>query len=557
MADAALPAVSVDADVPMGPASGAGFGAQVSDFMAQPAVRKALPALVGLSVLAAAGALYMTIANGPSHMLYSSLSDGERAQVVATLEAGGISYSIDNATGAVRVAENDLYRARMLVASDGSLATPEASNTMLDTIPLGASRTLEGERLRLARERELMRTIKEIDGIESVRVHLATPARSVFIRDAADPSASVMLRLARGRGLEKSQVDAIVNLVAGSVPGMSSEDVRVVDQNGALLSEEGDESADALTLQRAFESKLREQVAQLLIPMLGQGNFSSEVQVELDMDESTSAREVYDDEGTIRSENESSSVRTDPGAVGGVPGVLANTPPPPAELVEEAPEATAPEQGAGVTDSQTSAARDYALDREVAVTSSRPGGLARLSVAVALSEEALEKIAPADEEQLQALISAAVGAQEDRGDQVTVMVGGFEPPVAVETPFYDTSWFAMALRYGGALLALLLVLLLGVRPLLAILRGDTKEATDADDDTADDETNEDEDEEANPLANIETSNPSPGQPHTQGQLPAPQNLNEQVALARQLAVEQPERAVTALQRMLINNREGA
>ena len=142
-----------------------------------------------------------------------------------------------------------------------------------------------------------MRTIAEIDNIESVRVHLATPTRSVFVRENTAPTASVMVRLARGRSLEKSQVDAIVNLVAGSVPGMDSGDVRVVDQNGALLSSDTSDSEGRLALQSAFESKLRDQVAKLLVPLLGEGNFSSEVQVELDMRESTSARESYDKEG--------------------------------------------------------------------------------------------------------------------------------------------------------------------------------------------------------------------------------------------------------------------
>ncbi len=99
------------------------------------------------------------------------------------------------------MAEDDLYRARMMVASDGGLAAPETTAEMLDAIPMGSSRTLEGERLRNVRERELMMTIMEIDGVEAVRVHLAQAEKSVFVRENAPPSASVMVRLARGRNL--------------------------------------------------------------------------------------------------------------------------------------------------------------------------------------------------------------------------------------------------------------------------------------------------------------------------------------------------------------------
>ena len=212
--------------------------------------------------------------------------------MVAALEAGGIGYAIDNATGALSVAENDVYRARMLVASDAGIAAPEDASAMLDAMPLGTSRTLEGERLRLARERELMLTIREIDGIESVRVHLATPERSVFVRENNPPSASVMVRLVSGRSLSQSQVEAIVNLVAASVPGMSADAVRVVDQNGRLLSDPREQVTEGLTLQREHEAKLREQVDALLLPLLGDGNFSAQVQVELDQTEVTSARET-------------------------------------------------------------------------------------------------------------------------------------------------------------------------------------------------------------------------------------------------------------------------
>ncbi|GMN01798.1 flagellar basal-body MS-ring/collar protein FliF [Erythrobacter sp. MTPC3] len=522
-----------------------GLGGKFGAFIDQPALRKSLPALAGLGAIGLAGALYLGLSSGPQRVLYSSLSDGERAQVVETLETGGVSFDIDGATGTLMVAEDDLYRARMLVASNGALAVPETGSDMLNNIPLGASRTLEGERMRLARERELTTTIAEIDGIEAVRVHLATPERSVFVRENSAPSASVMLRLARGHNLDKSQVDAIVNLVAGSVPDLSSADVRVVDQNGQLLSETGKDDGSGLTLQREFEGKFRDQLSKLLIPMLGAGNFSTEVQVALDMQESTSARESYDKEGALRNEAETLSVRGAGQQVGGVPGVLANTPPEPAELVNEAPAGGEAEQANEASDTESSAQRSYALGREVAVTSTRPGGIARLSVAVAVSEEALQKIAPADEAKLQQLIETAVGADPDRGDTVTVLVGAFPPAVIADLPFYETRWFSMALRYGGGLIALLLVLLLGVRPLLAILRGDKKGASEG----AADEAEQDLDPETGEII----AAPVAG---SQAQLAAPENLREQVALARRLATEQPDRAVSALQRMLISPQNG-
>ena len=532
MAETTLPADAA-------PPAGTDLVGRARGLMAQPAVRRVLPALGGLAALAAVAGLYLTLAEGPQRVLYSQLSDGERASVVETLDTAGIAYDIDPATGMLSVAEDDLYRARMLVASDGSLASPDNTVELLDSIPLGSSRTLEGERLRNVRERELVRTIEEINGVESARVHLASPERSVFVRDNVAPSASVMLRLARGRSLGEDQVQAIVNLVAGSVPGLSPESVRVADQSGRLLSSTEASPTDTLDLQREFEEKLQLQVAQLLTPMIGEGNFSSQVQVELDLSEETRARESYDPEGVVRSVSETSSTRGGDTLAGGVPGVTANTPPDPAQLEEGAPQggqatnfATTPQSG------QTSAQRVFEVGREVAVTSSGPGTVRRISVAVALSEEALQAIQPATAEQVQQLVSAAVGADPQRGDQVTVIAGAFEPVEVVEPAFYETEWFELALRYGTALLAVILGLLLGVRPIMKALRG--PQADDENDEDAAPAKVEGSDGEEIPL----TAQAAPG-----GST-APDDLREQVELARRLANEQPERAVTALRRML-------
>ncbi|RDC59139.1 Flagellar M-ring protein [Alteripontixanthobacter maritimus] len=505
-------------------------------FFAQPAIRKALPAIAGIGALAVVAAMWMTLATGPSRVLYTSLSDGERASVVETLETGGIDYDIDNATGMLSVAEDDLYRARMLVASEGGLAAPETGSEMLNNIPLGASRTLEGERLRQVRERELMLTIGEIDGVEAVRVHLATPQRSAFVRENTAPSASVMVRLSRGHSLTPPQVSAIVNLVAGSVPGMTADAVKLVDQHGRLISATADAGTDRLKMQADHEEKLRLQIASLLVPMLGEGNFSTEVQVDLDMSEQTSARETYDKEGVIRSETEMRSSRADAAAAAGIPGVTANTPPPAGELVDGAPEGTDAAGAAGTTDSDSTARRTYELGREVAVSSNGPGTVRRLSVAVALSKEAMAQIAPVTPKQIETLVASAVGADDQRGDKVTVVTGKFDPLVVTEPPFYETSWFAAILRNAVALIAVILALWFGVRPMVrALKRDDTAEQGDV----------------AAPVdgpvdgGELQASNPAPP-----GATRDNDALREQVALARSLATQQPDRAATALRRML-------
>ena len=523
---------------------------RLRSFAGQPPVRKALPWFALTAGLGGAALMWQALAPQSQRMLYSALSDGERAQVAGALDKASIKYHIDSSTGAISVGEDDLYKARMLVASDGALAQPETGQQMLDKLPMGASRGLEGERLLAAREREMELTIKQIDGVESVRVHLAEAERSVFVRDNTPPTASVMVKLASGRSLGESQVQAIVNLVAGSVPGMTPDAVKVVDQHGRLLSAHGGAEAERFELQGRMEDKLRRQVSQLLSPMLGEGNFSSQVQVELDMDQQTSARESYDKNGVVRSEMNSQSQNSGASGAVGVPGVLSNTPPPPTAAQSGAPQGTptpvasaspAPQSG------ESASTKTYELGREVAVSTASPGKLKRLSVAVGLSDAAFKKAKPADIDQIKQLVSAAVGANPQRGDTVTVVVRKFEPDVAVPVPFYEAPWFSMVLRNAVALIAVLMFMLMGVRPLVKALKRDAAQVPatkDKDGDKAEPEVDL--------AAEVVAANPI--NPET-GQIDE-NLLQRQIGLAQQLAHERPESAVTAL-RQLLKQGEGA
>lgn len=498
-------------------------------FAGQPPVQRLLPWFLGVSALGIVALTWAAFSPSPQRVLYSALGDAERASVVDALDKASIGYAIDNATGTLTVNEGDLYRARMLVAQDGALAAPESGAQMLDSLPMGASRTLEGERLRAARERDLVLTIQEIDGVEAVRVHLAEGEKSVFVRENAPPSASVMVRLARGKQLSEGQVSAIVNLVAGSFPGMAVDAVRVADQHGRLLSQPASANSDRLDLQARTEDKLRRQVSALLTPMLGDGNFTSEIQVELDMDEVTSARENYDRDGAVRTETQQQSSTTALAPAIGVPGVLSNTPPPAATARPGPPEGTPP-PGQPPLNGEASSSRTYELGREVAVANTAPGQLKRLSVAVALSAGAMQGAKPADIEQIRQLVSAAVGANVQRGDQVAVIARRFQPAAEEVPALWEAPWFAPLLRYGAALVAIVLVLLLGVRPLVKALRRDSEPA--------------------------EIVTTLDGGELTPLNLTSPQLLHRQLGLAQKLVADRPDAAVAALRQMLATPSNG-
>lgn len=478
---------------------------QVRGLLGQPAVKRSLPLLFLVGLIAAGWLAWSMIATPPQRILFANVSDADKAAITSALQAANISSSIDS-SGSVTVAEDDYHKARMLLASQNLPKAAPGGYAILDQLPMGVSRAVEGERLRQARETELARSIEEIDSVAEARVHLATPEASVFVRDRTEPSASVILKLQPGRALGDAQVRSIVNLVASSVPGMRPESVTIVDQMGVLLSKATDGKGDGnsagdnrIEFQRRVEDKYREQLVQLLTPMVGAGNFTTEVQADVNLDESEATRESYDKQGgVIRAEQGAwTGTSKDATAPGGIPGALSNTPPPASQLVNPnaagqaataagstgaaTPAGAAPPGTPPVQQKQSdSFARTYATGKEVSVTRAAPGDVKRLSVAVLLREEPGKPRSTAEINQITELVRAAVGYDPNRQDQVTVISRKFTAP-ALDTKngpaWYDAEWVPMVARNATALVIALLVLLLGVRPLAKALLKKREEAT--------------------------------------------------------------------------------
>lgn len=479
------------------PASASGIGgtggfanplSQMRSILGQPAVKRSVPLIFMLGLIGAAALAWMALSTPPQRVLFASLPESDKAAVAEALTAASIPNAIDG-TGSLTVAEDDYHKARMLLAGQGLPKAAPGGYALLDQLPMGVSRAVEGERLRQARETELARSIGEIDTVAEARVHLATPEATVFVRDKAEPSASVIVKLQPGRTLSDAQVRSIVNLVASSVPGMKAEAVTIVDQAGALLSKSGQDgtAGDArIDFQRRVEDKYRQQLVQLLTPLLGPGNFTAEVQAEVDLDESQATRESFDKTGAVvRAEqgNWTGAPRDGANAPGGIPGALSNVAPAPATVATPTPEGAAPAAAAGQPATPIAApgmkqsdsfARSYDNAKEISVTRAAPGSIKRLSVAVLLKEEPGKPRGQVEIRQIDELVKAAVGFNAARQDQVTVVSRKFSSAADAkdEGPaFYESGWFAMIARNVTAIVIALLVLLLGVRPLAkALLR---------------------------------------------------------------------------------------
>lgn len=238
--------------------------------------------------------------------LYGKQELYDTANIMEMLEKEQVPFRLEKSSGQILVPENQLAHVRMALAARGVRAAMPAGLEGLDNVTgLGTSEFMEGARYRHALEGELARTIISLDAVRSARVHLAIPKRTLFVgRDEEKPSASVMLDLQPGQAMEPGQVEAIANLVAGSISGMKPGAVTIVDQAGQLLSAElgdkagfGKQSVQQMEYVRKLEQYIRQRANDMLYPMLGTGNFRVQIAADVNFNAVEETQQQLDPQG--------------------------------------------------------------------------------------------------------------------------------------------------------------------------------------------------------------------------------------------------------------------
>ena len=316
------------------------FGLSFLENLSEMTMLRQVGLMVGLAASVAIGFAVVLWSQQPDYRpLYGSLAGMDSKQIMETLAAADIAYTVEPNSGALLVKADDVARARMKLAAAG--VTPSDSNIGFEILDkdqgLGTSQFMEATRYRRGLEGELARTISSLNNVKGARVHLAIPKSSVFVRDERKPSASVLVELFSGRSLEPGQVLAIINLVATSVPELSKSQITVVDQKGNLLSDMAENSAltqagKQFDYSRRMESMLTQRVHNILQPVLGNDRYKAEVSADVDFSAVESTSEQFNpDQPALRSEQSTSEQRTAAnGPPQGVPGALSNQPPAPA-----------------------------------------------------------------------------------------------------------------------------------------------------------------------------------------------------------------------------------
>jgi flagellar M-ring protein FliF len=455
-----------------------------NEFMQRPAIRRALPAIAMIGTASVAALAWWSFQTPAQLPLFQGLAEADKSSVADALQSAGISFALDRNTGAITVAEGEVHKARMMLAGQGLPKAPPSSDTVLSSIPMGSSRAVENETLKGAREADLERTIEAIDAVKSARVHIAVAEPSVFVRDQSKSAASIMLTLHGGRTLTDAQVRAMQHLVASSVPSLAPEEVSIVDQSGQLLSQ-ADASAENENFQHQVrvEARYREAISSLLGPMLGAGNFTTEVHADLDFTESQSTRETYPKgDGALRSEEgnrTSASAATAPAI--GIPGATSNQPPSASQVATQPggvqttpPQTPTAPQGNGQT--AETFARSFDVGREISVTHNPQGRISRLTVAIALrNPKGAKPRTPAELAKIENLVKGAIGFNVERGDVVAISAHSFNEIKEAPIAWWEEPWVIPVARQIGGLLAALLVLLFVARPIIKALRRRTND----------------------------------------------------------------------------------
>jgi len=395
-------------------------------------------------------------------VLYSNLSDRDGGAIIESLQQMNIPYKFAEGGGALLVASEQVYEARLKLASQGLPKGGNVGFELMENQRFGITQFAEQVNYQRALEGELARSVQSIGAVAAARVHLAIPKPSVFVKEQQKPSASVVLNLQGGRMLDSAQVSAVVHLISSSVPELSAKNVTVVDQNGTLLSaNHGGTNSDGLDanqlkyVQQVEQSYIK-RIEALLIPLLGANNVRAQVTANIDFSRIEQTAEIYKPnqnpaESVIRSQQSSEAMNGSGLNAGGIPGALTNQPPVPATapiVTATGAPGAATADNASLSNLQKDSTVNYEVDRTIRHTVLPVGSIKRLSVAVVVNgnrkvtnakgKSSDKPLSDAEKEQINNLVKDVVGFDQDRGDSLNVQVAAFteDKEIVKELPFW-------------------------------------------------------------------------------------------------------------------------
>lgn len=458
-------------------------------FKALPTSRKVVILMVITVTLA--GFISISIwANTPKYVtLYSGLSQTEAGEIVNKLKEKKVPFKLEGDGTTITVTEEDLRETRLSLATEGLPRGGSVGMEIFNKNSLSTTSFVQRLNYQRAIQGELERTIIRFPEVQHVRVHLNIPKESLFMEEARDPSASVVLNLYANKSLNQAQIMGVVHLVASSVQGLKAENISLVDTAGGLIYKK-EEDAGGLLLtnsqlqqRKMLEKGLAEKITSMLERVIGPNKAVARVTAELDFSRVSTTEEIFNpDLVVIRSEQRTSEKTRGPArGASGAPSARYN-------LDGTKAQGTGQDDGRELYE-KTDETVNYDIAKINKQTIIPAGGIKRLSVAVIVDNRYEEKeedgkmvkiAVTRTEEELEGLtkiVRHAIGYDEKRGDTVVVSSLSFFVPEE-EKPSVAESWWMDYLRQAAKplvnVLLIVLFFLFVVRPLMGWIKREAK-----------------------------------------------------------------------------------
>ena len=278
-------------------------------------VQRALLIAIVLTFVIVSGLLVHWARKPDMRMLYQELAPEEAAQITDKIGEKGIVYELRNGGTSIYVPKEKVYQLRLDMAKEGLPTGGQGGYKIFDNEKIGVSPFVQGVNLKRALQEELAKSIQMIDGVNYARIHIVSSEQTLFTSDAGKTTASVVLRLKPGYRLSALNIAAITHLISGSVEGLTSENVTVIDSQGRLLSSESDQTmaGGAGTVQdyrERVEQNLEDKVEEMLTAVLGPGRAKIRIHAVIDMNSVSTITEKYEPKGVAAKEEITTNLDT-------------------------------------------------------------------------------------------------------------------------------------------------------------------------------------------------------------------------------------------------------
>ncbi len=383
--------------------------------------------------------LYNRGASSNYSVLFEKTTPSDAALIIQQLEKDNIPYKVVS-DGVIEVPSDIVYKERIAIAAKGLPKNSQVGFELFDKQNFGATDFEQKIKYLRALEGELSRTVEGLDPIEKASVHIALPKESVFTQDSIPPTASVVVFLKPMTKLSNKQILGIKNLIAASVPKLTTKNVKVIDPNGVTLgTAEGEFDSDTIKAQleykKIFENSYEDKIQKVLAPIVGGVNkVVARVSTDFDFDRTSVVSETYDPNSVPRSE-QSEEIKKEgvtPKSVGGVPGAVSNIGP-----VQGL-------KGGGEKKeiyTKSTTTTNYEISKKVSKSKGEFAVLKRLTAAVVVDGKYKDKLdkngnvigkefVPLSKEelaQIKDIVKQTIGFNAKRGDEVTVSSFEFKP----------------------------------------------------------------------------------------------------------------------------------